>query len=460
MSSRLLSQRCQDTRGKHDPSDFRRDNGVSIPLTASRVRRLQLPRAPERRHQKNVNLLNHPKGRIALFTLLYLSEGGPIGFIWWALPTMLRREGVEVAKITGLTALLVLPWVFKFLWAPLVDAMRTPRWGFRAWIISAQLAMGLTLLPLIWLDPVRHFQWWAALLLLHAFCAATQDVAIDALAINLVPEDQRGVLNGCMQGGMLVGRSLFGGGALLVASVWGKQWVIIALVACIWATTLFLLGAKEPVERLGFKNRIADFRVHLFSAFRRKTTWLGLAFALTSAAGFEATGQLAGPFLVDRGVPEKTIGLFFGVVVVGATLVGGLIGGKLSDRWGRIRAVAIFLVGFVTMIAGLALSDYATTKSSPSVLMGWLAGMYFFIGLFTASSYALFMDLTDARLGGTQFSAFMSATNGCESWSAATGGRIVAASGYSSSFLVMSAVSLLSLPLLKLLAKERRKSGQ
>lgn len=405
-----------------------------------------------------MNLLDHRGGRIALFSLLYLSEGGPIGFIWWALPTLLRKAGVEVPKITALTALLVLPWVFKFLWAPLVDALRTPRWGFRSWIITAQLAMGFTLLPLIWLDPVAHFQWWGALLLLHAFCAATQDVAIDALAINLVPENQRGLLNGCMQAGMLVGRSVFGGGALLVAAFWGTQWVILALIGCIWISLLLLMFAREPSEKIDFKIRFNEFRLHLASALQRRTTWLGLGFALTAAAGFEATGQLAGPFLLDRGVPEKSIGIFFGIGVVGATLFGGLIGGRLSDRWGRLRSVAVFLIGFVAMIVGLALSDLAMDKPAAPVLLGWLTGMYFFIGLFTAASYALFMDLTDARLGGTQFSSFMAATNGCESWSAWAGGRIVGGANYAAAFLALSFVSLLSLPLLKRLAKAQEQS--
>lgn len=402
-----------------------------------------------------MNILDQRRGRIALFTLLYLSEGAPIGFIWWALPTMLRTAGVEVPSITALTALLVLPWVLKFLWAPLVDAWRTPRWGFRAWIITAQLAMGLTLVPLLWLDPVEHFRWWGALLFLHAICAATQDVAIDALAINAVPESQRGTLNGCMQAGMLVGRSLFGGGALLVASIWGKQWVIIALIACIWATLLFLLRVKEPAECVDMKSRIANFRFHLAAALRRRTTWLGLGFALTGAAAFEATGNLAGPFLVDRGVPEKAIGAFFGAVVI-ATVVGGLVGGRLSDRWGRIRAVVIFLIGFVTMIVGLALTDLAMEKPVTGVLLAWLSGMYLFIGLFTAASYALFMDLTDPRLGGTQFSTYMAATNGCESSAAWAGGRMVGTGNYATAFLALSAVSLLSLPLLHRLAKERQ----
>ena len=390
-----------------------------------------------------------------MFSLLYLGEGGPIGFIWWALPTLLRKAGVEVPKITALTAMLVLPWVLKFLWAPLVDALRSPRWGFRAWIISAQLAMGFTLLPLMWLDPITHFKWWAVLLLLHAFCAATQDVAIDALAINTTPAHQRGLLNGCMQAGMLVGRSVFGGGALLIAATWGTQFVIAALIACIWFTLLLLFFVEEQTETVNFRERLGEFRLHLMSALKWRATWLGLAFALTAAAGFEATGQLAGPFLLDRGVSEKTIATFFGVVVVGTTLIGGLIGGKLSDHWGRIRSVAVFLAGFVAMIVGLAFSDLADEKPNVSVLIGWLTGMYFFIGLFTAASYALFMDLTDQRLGGTQFSAFMSATNGCESWSAWAGGRLVGGGNYATAFLALSGISLLSLPLLRWLARER-----
>jgi predicted MFS family arabinose efflux permease len=85
----------------------------------------------------------------------------------------------------------------------------------------------------------------------------------------------------------------------------------------------------------------------------------------------------------------------------------------------------------------------------PAVILSLLAAMYLAVGLFTAASYALFMDLSDPRIGGTQFSAFMSATNACESWSAWAGGRLTAGAGYPSAFLVMSAASLLALPLLR-----------
>lgn len=386
-------------------------------------------------------------GRAAVFTLLYAAEGAPIGFIWWTLPALLRAEGLPLEQITGLTAVLLLPWIFKFAWAPLVDALRSRWWGFRAWIVTAQALMGLSLLPLIWLRPADHFELWRALLLLHAFCAATQDVAIDALAINSVAPGERGFLNGCMQAGMLTGRSVFGGGALFAAAWLGRDWMVAMLIGWIWLSLPAALFLKEPAARAPVAARARDLRHVLASIARSKTMWMGLAFALTSAAAFEATGQLAGPFLIDRGVPGSTIGLFFGVFVVGAMLAGGLIGGRLSDRWGRMRSVAVFLAGFVVAIVALAAADLGGGRH-PIVLMALLTAMYFFIGLFTAASYALFMDLTDPRLAGTQFSTFMAATNGCESWSALAGGRLAGGAGYPAAFLVMSAVSLLSLGLL------------
>lgn len=96
-----------------------------------------------------MNLLATPRGRRLLFLGLYFVEGAPIGFLWWALPTVIREAGGDVAQIGGLLSLLVLPWGLKFLWAPLVDVLRGPRCGFRSWIVAAQLAMTLSLLPLL-----------------------------------------------------------------------------------------------------------------------------------------------------------------------------------------------------------------------------------------------------------------------------------------------------------------------
>ncbi len=119
--------------------------------------------------------------RKIVFACLYLSEGAPIGFLWLALPTRLRAAGVSIEDITALTAALVLPWTFKFAWAPLVDVFQNHRWSLRHWIVFSQTIMGLTLVPMLFLDPVAEFRLMMICLLAHAFAAATQDVAIDAL---------------------------------------------------------------------------------------------------------------------------------------------------------------------------------------------------------------------------------------------------------------------------------------
>jgi len=402
----------------------------------------------------HLSLLDHPRGRTAVFAVLYASEGAPIGFIWWALPTLLRAADVPVAQITSLTAVLVLPWVLKFLWAPLLDLLRGPRWGYRAWIVVSQLCMAATLVPLVWLDPVASFDTWRLLLLMHAVAAATQDVAIDALVIGTAPPQERGRLNGAMQAGMLVGRSVFGGGVLIVGTTLGTSGIIVALIAWICVPLVLILLVREPA-RLAVPTAVeAPMSAALTQVFRLRSTWIGLAFALTGAAAFEATGQLAGPFLVDRGVASGTIGVFFSVYVVAATLIGGLVGGWLSDRWGRTRALTVFLLAVVASVAALGWVDLRGGASA-AVLIAMLVAMYFTVGLFTVASYAYFMDLTHPRLGATQFTTFMAATNGCESWSAWAGGALVASSGYGSAFLVMAGVSLLALGFLTLGTSEQ-----
>jgi len=392
--------------------------------------------------------------RKLLFAALYFSEGAPIGFLWWALPTRLRFAGVSLSEVTQLTALLVLPWTFKFLWAPLIDALQFPRWTLRHWITACQLAMGLTLLPLFDLDLKAHFATLRICLFLHAIFAATQDAGIDALCISLTEPHERGQYNGWMQAGMLAGRSLLGGGALMLFSRYGNTPVIGLLLAAILFSALLLWtlpeGEPPPVERshTSLTSARREMLLSLRLAFQERTTWLAVLFALTAGAAFEAMGAVQGPFLAERGMTEQQIGWVLAVPYVFYLAFGSVAGGYAADRVGKRTTVITSLLGFVISTGTAAL---VISSGSPdlNVLVYLICLNGFCIGVFTASSYAMFMDLTHRSVASTQFSTYMGATNGCEAWSAYTIGAISkTAVGLSGGLWILCAASLLSLMIL------------
>lgn len=395
-----------------------------------------------------MNFLATPGTRKLLFTSLYLSEGGPIGFLWWALPTVLRSNGLPIGKITTLTAILTIPWALKFLWAPLVDVLRH-RFPLKRWIIVSQMIMGVSLFPLLILDMQDQFSIIGFFLILHSFAAATQDVSIDALCIQVTTKKERGSLNGWMQAGMLTGRAILGGGALILMRSLGLPGVVLLLIGVVWFSMflIFFTENLKPVLDPQSPTGFPAFRNTLRMAIGRRSTWYGLAFAAVAGAGYEAVGAVAGPFLIDRGLVSEEVGWFFLLPAVLATIGGSIVGGYVADRMQRTRAVSVFLLimaGVVYAIAGVN----AANPGSASWYLITFSLLYFSIGLFVSSSYALFMDITNPSLGATQFSAYMGATNLCESWSSFTVGRIIGGWGYTVAFLVMGTVSLVTLSLL------------
>src|SRR5262249_12610747 len=146
-------------------------------------------------------------GRLATFFLLYVTEGIPLGFTATAIATQMRRQGLTPIAIGAFVASLYLPWAFKRVAGPIVDTITSERFGRRrTWILLMQLGMIATLLIAWPVDYVKSFQLFSLVILIHnAFCA-TQDVAIDALAVNVLHEDERGTANGFMFAGASIGQ--------------------------------------------------------------------------------------------------------------------------------------------------------------------------------------------------------------------------------------------------------------
>jgi predicted MFS family arabinose efflux permease len=279
--------------------------------------------------------------------------------------------------------------------------------------------------------------------------AATQDVSVDAYCIATVHKSRRGDLNGWMQMGMLGGRAIFGGAVLYFERWWGEPMTIGLMIACIWSSTVLVALAGDQTLRADTSQsdqsrKTAGFFAVLKSALRHRTTWFALLFAASGAAAFEATGALAGPLLIDHGISQKTAGIFFAFPVIVCMGLGALIGGNLSDRFGRYRSIVLLAVLGVTITLTSA-AVLAFAEPSDVIVILCLAAVYLMIGGFTSASYALFMDLTDPRLGATQFSAFMGATNLCEVWAVFAAGKIAQSSGYPTALALMACGSLVAL---------------
>jgi MFS family permease len=408
--------------------------------------------------------------RKALFALLYLSEGAPIGFLWWALPTRFREAGVGLEEITAATALLAVPWTLKFLWAPLLDTLRGPRWGYRSWLLLAQALMVLALAPLAWLDLATQFDVVVALCLAHAFAAATQDVAIDALAVASSDPDERGSLTGWMQVGMLTGRSAFGGGVLWAGAALGQGLVVsgLCLLLVVVGGVVRACDLREPQPPDAGHDQGARRALGVLLAFLRSLRaavlrWrmlAGLGFALLAGCGFEGTAGVVGPFLIDRGYESGSVGAFLALPAVGLMAGGALLGGYLADRFGKRRLVALAMVVLAATVIGVGWVPVAQPGASFRTAGLLLAPFYAAVGVFTAASYALFMDHTEPAVAATQFTAFMALTNACESWSVLSVGRLAPAWGYSSAFLAMALLSLVALPLLLFMRPPRGEAGE
>jgi len=184
--------------------------------------------------------------RRAVLTALYFAEGAPLGFIYWYLGTHLAARGVPDARLGALSALAVLPWTLKFLWAPAIDALGGGRTGYRPLVLGAQAAMVLSLAPLLFFDWAASLGLLTICVVVHSACAATQDVAIDAWMIRVTPESDLGRTTAWMQAGYRGAMWLFGYGLLALLDTPPPAVVVLTLCGALAATGAASHWLPEP----------------------------------------------------------------------------------------------------------------------------------------------------------------------------------------------------------------------
>ncbi len=341
---------------------------------------------------------------LAWVALLYVAQGLPYGVTAKIWPVYFRSHGVSLTEI-GLLGLLALPWSWKPLWAPLVD-----RFGARrAWIVPC-----LVLLAVLAASLPRHSASEIApalivTLLLFTFASATQDIAIDAWAVDVSSGGGAlGRLNGVRAAAFRVAVIAAGGGALLIADRfgWAVAWQAVAILFVALGLATLLLPEMPRADSDGRQKRSTRELVRTFLAWLWRREMLPIVlFALLYKLGDQAMARMTEPLWVDRGRPLTEIALVSNTLGLGFTVVGALLGGWFVDRFGLFR-------GLLWLGIGQALSNlgYAAAALSPVPQALWAASMFenFTQGLGTAALLAFLTACCRRENAATEYALLSS----------------------------------------------------
>ena len=399
-----------------------------------------------------MQLPDKKKYRFILLFFLYLSQGIPFGFQATALPLMLRERNVSLALI-GMSTLLASPWMLKFLWAPLIDMKWNRAIGRRrTWIIPLQALLITAIISASVAIDISIYLLAVNILVMN-FCAATQDAAVDGLAVDILTENELGYGNSAQVVGYKAGMIISGGLLVWLSGYygWRMQFIVMALIAAIPLILIFFYREKEiPAIHSKERLKLADVFSILAASVKTRSAFYFLLFILLYKSGEVMLDIMFKPFVIDSGFSASSTGLWIGTYGMAASICGSLAGGVLSSRKkplnGLLYASILRLIPLLCITAVSFITPHAYHIISISLLE------HFFGGMLTTAVFAFMMFNVDRIIGATHYTLFASIEVIGKAPGAALSGVVAQKFGYSACFItgtVISALVILLLPLYK-----------
>jgi predicted MFS family arabinose efflux permease len=347
------------------------------------------------------------KGRLGTLTALYVTQYLGVGFITVGLTAILRDGGTSLDTL-ALLQIVGLIWPIKFLWAPMIDRYGSRHHGhYRSWLLVLQSALVLALLALLpFSSPADALGPIIAICAAYVFFSATQDIAVDAVAVRMLAASARGTGNGIQVAASYLGNLLGGGACVLVYDQFG--WVpAIGLLAAMTAVGLLVVWRfREPprtdrVERVG-----AAYRALLSVFGQPGCRWWTFGVVPLVYVGAGMAYALVTPALVDAGWSLGRIGVVTGVVTSAPAIVAGLVAGLGIGRFGR---GGVLVVGGVALTVSTLLLLPLMNGRAP--LGATVAALCCFMVAYTVANVVLYtvnMDYSRPDTGGTDFTVLSS----------------------------------------------------
>jgi PAT family beta-lactamase induction signal transducer AmpG len=346
--------------------------------------------------------------RLRSVTLLSFSSGLPLGLVWYAIPAWMARVGVDI-RVVGLFTLAQAPWSFKLLWSPSMDRYPMPFLGRkRGWILIGQVALFAVTLWLAGVSDHPEAVWViGGLALAIAFASATQDIATDAYAVEVLHREELGIATGWRTALYRLAMLVSGGAAISVAA-WTSWALVNLLLALVYLPFMVVTArAPEPEDLPSPPRTLREAVWGPFVGFLAQHRSLEiLAFVVLYKLSDNLTQALTRPFLIQTGFGDFDVGIGAGVTGGAAIVVGTFVGGWLTDRIGLGRALWIF--GFLQMLSNLGYAAVAQVGANRPLMYVAIAFELGTSGLGQGAFGVLLLRLTQKRFSATQYALLSS----------------------------------------------------
>jgi MFS transporter, PAT family, beta-lactamase induction signal transducer AmpG len=433
--------------------------------------------------------------RLLVILIFGMASGYPWVLIGSAMTAWLKEAGLTRSAI-GLFGSVFAVYAINFLWAPLVDRVPFPVLGRlgqrRGWILGMQSLMALATLAVGFTNPAASLQWTAALALSIAIFSATQDIAIDAYRIEIIPREETAKIShgsAMATGGWWTGYAALGAIPFFVADLAGWSWSRIYLIlGALWIPLMIavLLVREAPQRRDRFLEAEERYRAALesrgggASTWTRLMAWLAvtvvepireffrrtgprlaisvLLFVFLFKLGEAFLGRMSIVFYKEVGFTDAQIGTYSKLLTWWVTILFSVVGSVLNARFGLIRGL---LLGGIAMAASNLMFSWIALVGPHEGLYAAAIIVDGFTGAFATVAFVAFISyLTSHTYTATQYALLASLGNLGRTVLAATSGVMVDALGGNwALFFAITAVmvvpSLLLLVYVSRVLKER-----
>ena len=393
--------------------------------------------------------------RYAAGSSMYFAQGIPYGLMNIAVPAWLASQGIPAGQIASLLAVITLPWAFKLLSGPLMDRYQfLPMGRRRPWVLGAQLGMTLSFFSLVFVgNPAEEVGLLMMLGFLINVFAATQDVAVDGMSIDVTPVNEQGRLNGFMVFGKAAGWGITSAvsGTMLIEFGLGVTAITAAAVQAV-----ILFGFMLTMERRG-ERRMPWTSGDTMSERRASNSFASMMKGLNAVLWTRVSLILMAIMVFDGFIggyghalmPIAAINLFGFttpewsqlVAVMGLAGAGvALVLGPMIDRFGakRMLTMTISLVALHAFL--LAETQYLWEDATYVKVM--LAAWVLLGPVTMVCMIALAMTICANANSATQFAIYMSLANLGSSAGSKTYGLIAEQTSYVEAYLLLGGITV------------------